>query len=130
MLSEIEIEKIRSIVSPVSEVAYAMLYGSAVRQLLQHSDIDLLIGGELSNAQKADLSMNLSLELRRSVDIVCSKEARCEVVLRALSSGVPVMIRDKARIREDYFKNYHHCDKEHPLKRIRLERLKRVYGNG
>jgi len=130
MLSEAEIEKIRFIVSRRKGVAYAILFGSALKHLLSHSDIDLMIGGELSSAEKADLLAELAIELRRDIDILSPKEALCEVVLRAFASGNPILVRDKDRIKEDYLKNYRICDQRDPLKRIRLERLRRVYGNG
>ena len=130
MLSEAEIEKIRSVVSRRRGVAYAILFGSALRRLLAHSDIDLIIGGELSPVEKADLSMELTIVLGRQVDIISPEDARCEVVLRAFASGIPILVRDKGRIKEDYLKNYRFSDQMNPLKRIRLERLKRVYGNG
>ncbi len=129
MLSEAEIEKIRSIVSRRKGVAYAILFGSALKRLLSHSDIDLMIGGELSPVEKADLLAELAIELRRDIDILSPKEALCEVVLRAFSSGNPILVRDKDRVKEDYLKNYRICDQRDPLKRVRLERLKRVYGN-
>jgi predicted nucleotidyltransferase len=130
MLSEIEVEKIRSVVSSRRGVAYAILFGSALKRLLAHSDIDLMVGGELSSAEKADLLMELAVELRRSIDIISPKEAQCDVVLRAFSSGIPILVRDRERIKEDYLKNYCLHDQRDPLRRIRLERLKRVYGNG
>ena len=130
MLSETEIEKIRSAVSSRKGVAYVILFGSATRRLLSHSDIDLMIGGELSSVEKADLSMELAVELGRQVDIISPEEAPCDVVLHAFSSGIPVLVPDKKRLDEDYFKNFRLCDQTTPLKRIRLERLKRVYGNG
>ena len=129
MLSEAEIEKIRSIISRRTGVAYAILFGSALKRLLSHSDIDLMVGGELSPVEKADLLTELAVELRRDIDILSPKEALCEVVLRAFSSGNPILVRDKERVKEDYLKNYRLCDQRDPLKRIRLERLKRVYGN-
>ena len=154
MLTKTKIEKIKSVVSsrrgvnPVRNsspaiagletergiisngVNYAILFGSAVKHLLAHSDIDLLIGGDLDPREKTDLSMTLALELHRPIDIVLTKEARCDVVLRAFSSGIPLVFRDKRKVKEDYFNHYRLCDQKHPLKRVRLERLKRVYGNG
>ena len=129
MLSEAEIDKIKSVVSGKEEVAYVILFGSALKRLQTHSDIDLLIGGDLDPNQKTDLSMILALELHRQIDIVLTKQARCDVVLRAFSSGIPLVVRDKGKVKEDYFKHYRLCDQEHLLKRVRLERLKRVYGN-
>jgi len=129
MLSEAEIEKIRSVVSSRRVVTYAILFGSALKHLLAHSDIDLMIGGELSPIEKADLSFELAVELGRQIDIISSEEAVCDLVLRAFSSGIPILVRDRERVNQDYFKNYRLCDQGNPLKRIRLERLKRVYGN-
>jgi hypothetical protein len=89
-----------------------------------------MVGGELSQAEKADLLMDLTIQLGRKIDLISPKEALCDVVLRAFSSGIPILVRDRERVKEDYFKNYRLCDQKDPLKRIRLERLKRVYGNG
>jgi predicted nucleotidyltransferase len=130
MLSEAEIEKIRSAVSGRKGIAYAILFGSALKRLLPHSDIDLMIGGELSPVEKADLLMELAIKLGRPIDILSSKESACDVVLRAFSSGIPILVRDTERLKEDYLKNYRLSDQGGSLKRIRLERLKRVYGNG
>jgi predicted nucleotidyltransferase len=130
MLSEPEIETIRSVCSRKKEVAYAILFGSAVKRLLAHSDIDLMVGGELSPAVKADLLMELTVQLRRQVDLIYSQDALCEVVLGAFSSGIVILVRDRERLKEDYLKNYRLCDQNDSLRRIRLERLKRVYGNG
>jgi predicted nucleotidyltransferase len=130
MLSEVEIEKIRSAVSGRRGVAYAILFGSALKRLLPHSDIDLMVGGELSPAERADLLMELAVQLGRQIDLVSAKEALCDVVLRAFSSGIPILVRDTERLKEDYLKNYRLSDQGDSLKRIRLERLKRVYGNG
>ena len=130
MLSEPEIEIIRSVCSRKNEVAYAILFGSAVKRLLAHSDIDLMVGGELSPTVKADLLMELTVQLRRQVDLLYTQETLCEVVLRAFSSGTVILVRDRERLKEDYLKNYRLCDQNDSLRRIRLERLKRVYGNG
>jgi len=130
MLTKTEIEKIESVIVSREEVVYAILFGSALKRLLSHSDIDLLIGGDLDVRQKTDLSATLSFELRRPIDIVLTKEARCDLVLRAFSSGIPLVVRDKRKVKEDYFNCYRLCDQERLMKRVRLERLKRVYGNG
>jgi predicted nucleotidyltransferase len=130
MLSKAEIEKIRSVVSRRRGVAYAILFGSALKRLLAHSDIDLMVGGELTPVEKADLLMELAVQLRRQIDLISAKEALCDLVLRAFSSGVPILVRDRERLKDDYLKNYRLCDQTDPLRRIKLERLKRVYGNG
>jgi predicted nucleotidyltransferase len=130
MLSEAEIEKIRSVVSSRRGVAYAILFGSALKRLRAHSDIDLMVEGELSPVEKADLLMELAIQLGRQIDLISPKEALCDVVLRAFSSGIPILVRDRERVKEDYLKNYRLCDQRDPLKRIRQERVKRVYRNG
>ncbi len=130
MLSEIDIEKIKSVVSQRKEISYAILFGSAVERLLAHSDIDLLIGGSLDQKMKSDLSMAMALQIHRTIDIVLTKDARCEVVLKAFSSGAPLIVRDRRKMKEDYFEHYRLCDQARSLRKIRLERLKRVYGNG
>jgi predicted nucleotidyltransferase len=130
MLSETEIEKIRSVLSKRSELVYAILFGSAMKRLHAGSDIDLLVGGDLSSNNKADLLMELTIQLGRQVDLVSAKEAQCDVILRAFSTGVPILVHDRERLKSDYLKNYRLCDQRQALKRIRLERLKRVYGNG
>jgi len=89
-----------------------------------------MVEGDLSPAEKADLLMDLTIQLGRQIDLISSSEAQCDVVLRAFSSGIPILVRDRERVKEDYLKNYRLCDQTNPLKRIRLERLKRVYGNG
>jgi predicted nucleotidyltransferase len=94
MLSETDIDKIRSAVFSRKGAAYVILFGSATRRLLSHSDVDLMIGGELSPVEKADLSMELAVELGRQVDIISPEEAPYDVVSRAFSSGIPVLVPD------------------------------------
>jgi predicted nucleotidyltransferase len=130
MLSKAEIEKIRSVVSNRRGIAYAVLFGSALKHLGAHSDVDLMVEGELSSVEKADLLMELTIQLKRQVDLIFPKEALCDVVLRAFSSGIPILVRDREQAKADYLNNYRLCDQRNSLKRIRLERLKRVYGNG
>jgi len=130
MLSEAEIEQIRSVLSSTRGVAYAILFGSALKRLRSQSDIDLMVQGELSAVEKADLLMELAIQLGRQIDLVSPKEAACDVVLHAFASGIPILVRDRERVKEDYLKNYRLCDQRESLKRTRLERLKRVYANG
>jgi predicted nucleotidyltransferase len=130
MLSKAEIEKIRSVVSNRRGIAYAVLFGSALKHLGAHSDVDLMVEGDLSPVEKADLLMELTIQLKRQVDLIFPKEALCDVVLRAFSSGIPILVRDREQAKADYLNNYRLCDQRNSLKRIRLERLKRVYGNG
>jgi predicted nucleotidyltransferase len=130
MLTETEIARIRSVIIRRPEIEYAILFGSSLKRSLPESDVDLLIGGDVDKNLKDDLSMEMSLGVKRLVDIVLAKEVRCEVALKAFSSGLPVFIRNREKMKEDYFERYRLCDQAHPLRKIRLERLKRVYGNG
>ena len=130
MLSETEISRIKLVLSNKTGIDYAILFGSALKRLLPKSDIDLLIGGNVDRSLKDNLLMELTLEIRRPIDIILSKEARYEVVLRALSSGMLIVAHDREKIKEDYFRNYRLSEQGYPLKKIRLERLKRVFNSG
>ena len=130
MLSESEIEKLKTFLAGRSKVAYCFLFGSSLNGTSLHHDIDLLIGGDLSEEERGDLTSEIELLLGSPIDLVLSEKARCEVALRALSSGRPVLIRDRERLKEDYFRNFRLCEQKIPLRRVRLERLKRVYTHG
>ena len=99
MLSEDEIEKIKSLVSSRRGVAYAILFGSSLKRLLTNSDIDLMVGGELSPGEKADLLMELTVQLGRQIDLISAKEALCDLVLHAFSSGILILVRDRERLK-------------------------------
>ena len=122
------IDEIRSILSQVDDIDYAFLFGSALRRLLPDSDVDILVGGELDFGQKDRLAMKLSLSLKRNVDIVLAKEASYELILKALSQGRPILVHKRKSLRDDYFRNYILYDANTSLRNIRMERIKRVYG--
>jgi predicted nucleotidyltransferase len=122
------IDEIRSILSQVEGIDYAYLFGSALRRLLPDSDVDILVGGELDADQKNRLAMELSLSLKRNVDIVLAKEASYELILKALSQGRPILVHNRKSLREDYFRNYFLYDANTSLRNVRLERIKRIYG--
>jgi predicted nucleotidyltransferase len=123
------IDEIRSVLSQAEGIDYAFLFGSALRRLLPDSDLDILVGGELDFDQKNRLAMKLALRLKRNVDIVLAKEASHELILKALSQGRPIVVHRRKSLREDYFRNYFLYDASTSLRNIRLERVKRVYGN-
>jgi predicted nucleotidyltransferase len=125
---EQNIDEIRSILSQVEGIDYAYLFGSALRRLLPDSDVDILVGGELDAEQKNRLAMELSLSLKRNVDIVLAKEASYELILKALSQGRPILVHNRKSLREDYFRNYFLYDANTSLRNVRLERIKRIYG--
>ena len=121
------IAEIRGILSRVEGVDYAYLFGSALKRLLPDSDVDILLGGDFDFEQKTRLAMELSLHLKRNVDLVLAKEACYELVLNALSRGRPIFVHKKESLRQDYFNSYFLFDANTPLRNIRLERVKRIY---
>lgn len=121
------ITEIKEVLSQVEGIGYAFLFGSALRRLLPDSDIDILVNGDLDFDQKSRLTMDLSLRLKKNVDIVLSKEASYELILNALSKGRPILVHKKDSLRQDYFKSYFLYDMNTSLRNIRLARVKRIY---
>ena len=121
------IAEIRAVLSRAEGIGYAYLFGSALKRLLPESDIDILVGGDLDFEQKTTLAMELSLRLKRNVDLVPAKEASHELILSALSRGLPIFVREKGSLRRDYFQSYFLYDSNTSLRNIRLQRVKRVY---
>jgi predicted nucleotidyltransferase len=112
------------------KVSYAYLFGSGLTKLRSDSDIDILVGGNLDFDSRMDLTAKLVLALRRSVDVVPAEDARPEVVLKALSKGMPILINDAEALKSDYFKNFRLYDDTTNLRRLKLERIKRQYARG
>ena len=108
-------------------IDYAFLFGSILKKPLNTSDVDILLGANLNSFEKIDLAMELELILKRKVDVVLAKEAPCELVLKAFSKGLPVMINDKQRLKNDYFKNIHLYEDRNTLRNLRISRIKRKY---
>jgi len=113
-----------------NKIGYAFLFGSALTHLRADSDVDILVGGDLTFDQKMDLTAKLVLMLRRKVDLVQASETRCELVLKALSKGMPILIRDPEALKRDYFKKFRLYDDTTNLRRLKLERIKRQYAHG
>jgi predicted nucleotidyltransferase len=113
-----------------SEISYAFLFGSALTQLRSDSDIDILVGGDLDFESRMDLTAKLVLVLKRNVDLVQAREARCEVVLKALSKGMPILIKDTEALKRDYLKNFRLYDDTTNLRRLKLSKIKREYARG
>ncbi len=122
------IDEIKAVLAPVEGIGYAYLFGSALNRLLPDSDIDILLGGDLDFDEKTRLAMELSLQLKRNVDIVLAQEAPCELILKALSQGRPILVHNQKSLREDYFRNYFLYDANTSLRNIRQERIRRAYG--
>jgi predicted nucleotidyltransferase len=129
-ITEKIVDKIYHILNPMESIDYAFLFGSALRKLLPQSDIDILIGGEMDFDQKMLLTAGLSKELSRKVDLVLVKEARSELVLKAMSRGIPVLIKNKNILKRDYMNNLRLFDDTTGLRQMRFARIKREYANG
>jgi predicted nucleotidyltransferase len=124
------VEQIRQVVSAVESVDYAFLFGSALKRLLPQSDVDILVGGAIDFDQKVALTATLSIRIGRNVDIVVTREARSELVLKAMSQGVMVFERNRETVTEDYLRNWRRFDDTIGLRRIKLERIRREYARG
>jgi predicted nucleotidyltransferase len=124
------IDKIDHVLRPVESIDYVFLFGSALKKLLPQSDIDILIGGKLGFNQKMLLTAGLSRELSRNVDLVLVREARCELVLKAMSKGLQVFTRNKETLKQDYITNWRRFDDSTNLRRIRFNRIEREYAYG
>ncbi len=124
---QLYIDEIREILSRVEGVEYAFLFGSALKHLLPDSDIDILLGGDLDFDGKTKLAMELSLRLKKNVDIILASEAPYELILKALSQGRPILIHKRQSLRADYFRNYFLYDANTSLRNIRQERIRRAY---
>jgi predicted nucleotidyltransferase len=120
----------QEILSGVKAVKYAFIFGSALTQLRADSDIDILVGGDLDFDTRMELTAKLALALKRNVDLVPARDARPAVVLKALSKGVPVFVRDKGAFKQDYFKAFRAYDDATNLRQLKLSRIKRQYARG
>ena len=124
------IKKITELLSGHEKVEYAFIFGSVLKRPLPGSDIDILVGAHLGPFAKMYLAMELELALGRKVDMVLTKDASCEVVLKALSSGSPVLIREKGSLKNDYFRNFYLYEDASALRKMKISRVRRRYGNG
>lgn len=130
MLPQNSIELAKRIFKRNAKINYAFVFGSALKRLRKDSDIDFLIGGRLNFFERATLAAKLALGLKRNVDIVLTHQAPCELVMGALSHGLPVVINRKERIKEDYFRNYNILEQNRRLRGLRAERAKKGFGHG
>jgi uncharacterized protein len=121
------IAEIKDTLSQHEGIDYAYLFGSALKRLLPDSDVDILLGGNLDFEQKNRLAMELSLRLKRDVDLVLAVEAPYELILKALSQGMPIMVNNRDSLKRDYFKGYFLFDSNAALREIRIRRVKEKY---
>ena len=130
MLPQNFIELAKRIFKRNAKINYAFVFGSALKRLRKDSDIDFLIGGQLNFFERAKITAKLALGLKRNVDIVLTDQAPCELVIGALSHGLPVVINRKRRLKEDYFRNYYIFERNRRLRELRAERAKKRFGHG
>ncbi len=119
--------EIKESLSGIKDIDYAYLFGSVLKGMLPDSDIDILLGGDFDFNRKTALTMELALRLKRNVDLILTKEASYELILKAFSQGVAIVINDRDSLRKDYFKSYFLFDANTSLRKTRLERVKRIY---
>jgi predicted nucleotidyltransferase len=122
-----DIQKISEVVRQHGRIDYAFLFGSYLNHPLEDSDVDILLGASLEPSEKLNLAMQLELILKRKVDIVIAAEASCELLLNALSQGLPLIINDKERLKKDYFKNFRLFDERTSLRMLRMKKIKSKY---
>lgn len=120
----------KTLLTKVRSVRYAFLFGSSLKRPLPGSDIDILIGGSLTPRERTHLSIELEGIFKRKVDIVAAGNAPSELVLKAFATGVPLFIRNKRILNQDYFRNFYACEDNGALRALRLARVKRRYRNG
>ena len=122
--------KIKEALSKFEGIGYVFLFGSSLDKMRPESDVDILLGGDLTHADRTDLAMELELIFKRKVDVVLAREAPCELVLEALSKGTQLLAKDKAGLRNDYFKNFYLYDDARNLRELRRLRVKKRHAHG
>ena len=130
MIKKDDINKIKEACSRVKPINYAFLFGSVTKRMRPDSDIDILLDGKITSSQRINLAMELEFILKRKIDIVLAQEASCELVLTAFSRGIPLLIRNKRNLKQDYLKNFYLYDDGQNLREIRTARIKNRYVRG
>lgn len=125
--TNINFAKITDHLSGYSNIKYAVLFGSAAKNLRKNSDIDILVGGKLDFNDILELSIEAEKILKRKVDIVCADKAPARLVLKAMANGQKILIKDEEFFKRDYFKNLRIADDSTGLYRIREEKIKRSF---
>lgn len=120
----------RKIFARASRVDYAFIFGSVLKRPGPQSDIDFLVGGKLGFADKAELSYQLAMELKKEIDIVLVEETSCELAMKAFSQGKKIVAPRPQALKKDYFRNYCLFEQTSGLRDLKLDHLRRRYGNG
>jgi predicted nucleotidyltransferase len=124
------IEHVKTLLMKAKTIRYAFLFGSSLKKLLPESDIDILIGGPLTFRERTHLSIELEGVFKRKVDIVIAGEAPSELVLKAFATGVPLLMRNKRALGQDYIRNFFQYEDNAALRALRLARVRKEYGHG
>jgi predicted nucleotidyltransferase len=120
----------RKIFARASRVDYAFIFGSVLKRPGPQSDIDFLVGGKLGFADKAELSYQLAMELKKKIDIVLVEETSCEVAMKAFSRGKKIVAPRPQALKKDYFRKYCLFEQTNGLRDLKLDHLRRRYENG
>lgn len=120
----------RKIFARASRVDYAFIFGSVLKRPGPQSDIDFLVGGKLGFADRAELSYQLAMELKKEIDIVLVEEASCELAMKAFSQGKKIMAARPKALKEDYFRNYCLFEQTSGLRNLKLDHLRKRCVNG
>lgn len=124
------IDKIKKLLKKNRDIKYVFVFGSSVKKPLPDSDIDILIGGDLNFSKKTDLSLEIELILKKKIDIVLTDQAPPELVLKALSSGVKLIVNEREELKKDYFRNLRLEEDRRNLQRLKIEKIKRRHNHG
>lgn len=124
------VEPTKAVLADFKKIDYAFIFGSSLKKAHRASDVDILIGGNLSFSEKADLATQFELRLKKKVDLVLAEEATTALLVEAFSAGLPILINNKESLKKDYFKNFYHYEDSRNLRNLRIARIKRRYGHG
>jgi hypothetical protein len=58
------------------------------------------------------------------------KEARSQLVAKAMSKGVLIFAKTREAVKQNYFRNWRAYDDSAVLRRMKIERIKEHYGHG
>lgn len=126
-MNNLYIKRLKKIIDKYNSINYAFLFGSTLKKPHSTSDIDILIGGEISFIDRVNLSSDLEILFKKKVDIVIAQEASPILVLKVFKEGRPISIRAKDKLKEDYFNNFYRVDALVNLRRVREEKVRREY---
>ena len=129
-LSKKKICLIKEYLDSIEGIDYAFLFGSALTHMRNESDVDILIGGNIDFDLQCEIMAQVGLICERDVDIVLSNKTNPSVVIKAMSKGKLIIVKDERRLKEDYFKMLRLSEDAERILRIKSLRLKREYSCG